>query len=108
MRRVTAFNFVVHDPDDETNLCFAGTIVKGERLMINRTIFDADVVLPIGCARLPDDVGGAHLSKFVSAVFRCGNDQPVSDAGAAGDGRAGKRRRGGGSKRRVGCLVCRW
>lgn len=54
-----SIQFVVHDPDDATKLCFAGTIVKGERLMINRTIFDADVVLPIGCARLPDDVGGA-------------------------------------------------
>jgi nickel-dependent lactate racemase len=50
--------FVVHDPGDEANLCFAGTIVKGERLRVNRTIFEADIVLPIGCARLPENGDG--------------------------------------------------
>jgi nickel-dependent lactate racemase len=43
---------VVHDPDDEANLCLVGVTKRGEPLLINRTIFEADVVLPIGTARL--------------------------------------------------------
>jgi len=44
--------FVVHDPDDADNLCLVGLTKRREPLLINRTIFDADVVLPITCARL--------------------------------------------------------
>jgi len=44
--------FLVHDPDDKENLCNAGVMKRGEPLLVNRTIFDADVVLPVGCARL--------------------------------------------------------
>jgi nickel-dependent lactate racemase len=43
---------VTHDPGDANNLCLVGQTKKHEPLLINRTIFDADVVLPIGCARL--------------------------------------------------------
>jgi nickel-dependent lactate racemase len=43
---------VTHDPDDETNLCLVGVPKRREPLRINRTIYDADVVLPIGCARV--------------------------------------------------------
>lgn len=44
--------FVVHNPADENDLCLVGTTKRGEPLLVNRTIFDADVVLPIGCARV--------------------------------------------------------
>ncbi len=44
--------FVVHNPADENGLCLVGTTKRGEPLLINRTIFDADLVLPIGCARV--------------------------------------------------------
>jgi nickel-dependent lactate racemase len=44
--------FVVHDPADENNLCLVGTMKRGEPLLINKAMFDADLVLPIGCARL--------------------------------------------------------
>ncbi|MFO0792111.1 MAG: lactate racemase domain-containing protein [Pirellulales bacterium] len=44
--------FVVHNPADENDLCLVGTMKRGEPLLVNRTIFDADVVLPIGCARV--------------------------------------------------------
>jgi nickel-dependent lactate racemase len=54
--------FVVHDPDDEKNLCWVGATKRGESIVINRTIFDADVVLPIGCARV--DGRGAYESLF--------------------------------------------
>ena len=44
--------FVVHDPEDANNLCLVGLRKKEGPLLVNRTIYDADVVLPIGCARL--------------------------------------------------------
>jgi nickel-dependent lactate racemase len=44
--------FVVHDPADENNLCLVGTMKRGEPLLVNKAMFDADLVLPIGCARL--------------------------------------------------------
>jgi len=43
--------FVVHDPDDAENLCMFGINKRKEPLQVNRTIFDADIVLPIGSAR---------------------------------------------------------
>lgn len=48
-------NVIVHDADDEHDLCLVGVTARGQRLVINRTIFDADVVLPIGCARVQDE-----------------------------------------------------
>jgi nickel-dependent lactate racemase len=50
--------FVVHDPDDADNLCLAGVTKRREPLLVNRTIFDADIVLPVGVARL--DATGAY------------------------------------------------
>ncbi|HVT30746.1 MAG TPA: hypothetical protein VHE81_22250, partial [Lacipirellulaceae bacterium] len=44
--------FIVHDPDEEAELCLVGVTKRGEPLRVNRAVFDADVVLPIGCARL--------------------------------------------------------
>ena len=46
-------SYVVHDPTDEQNLCLLGATRHGA-LMTNRTIFDADLVLPIGVARVND------------------------------------------------------
>jgi hypothetical protein len=54
--------FVTHDPDDKDNLCLVGQTRRHEPLLINRTIFDADVVLPIGCARV--DGGSTYESLF--------------------------------------------
>ncbi len=55
-------HFVVHDPENNANLCLVGVTKRGEPLLVNRTIFDADVVLPIGCARL--DNCGVYSSLF--------------------------------------------
>ena len=54
--------FVVHDPSDETNLCLVGMLKRGTPLLVNRAIFDADIVLPIGCARVNSQ--GAYESVF--------------------------------------------
>jgi nickel-dependent lactate racemase len=42
---------IVHNPHEKENLCLVGRTKRGEPLLVNRTIFDADIVLPIGCAR---------------------------------------------------------
>jgi nickel-dependent lactate racemase len=59
---VDSIQFVVHDPDDDENLCFVGLTKKGQQLKVNRTVFDADLVLPIGCAR--PNGRGAYESLF--------------------------------------------
>ena len=52
-----ATRVVVHDPDDPLNLAFICRNEKNRRLLINRTLFEADIVIPIGCARLAGVVG---------------------------------------------------
>lgn len=54
-------HFVLHDPDDPNELCFVGVSRKHGPLRINRTIFDADIVLPIGVARLAGIGGGGGV-----------------------------------------------
>ena len=46
--------FILHDPSDEKNLCMVGMTKGGVPMVVNREIFDADVVLPIGCAHVDD------------------------------------------------------
>jgi hypothetical protein len=53
---------IVHDPHEKENLCLVGRSKRGEPLLINRTVFDADIVLPIGCARA--NGRGAYESLF--------------------------------------------
>ena len=48
----SAIQSVTHDPDDEKNLCLVAVRKRREPLRVNRTIYDADVVLPIGCSQL--------------------------------------------------------
>jgi nickel-dependent lactate racemase len=77
--------FVVHDPDDVRELCLVGVSKRGDRMVVNRTIFDADVVLPIGCARL--DSSGVYDSLYprfsdTQAIERL-RTPPGSDASAA-------------------------
>lgn len=44
--------FIVHDPSDEKNLCIVGMTRRGQALLVNRTIFEADVVLLVSCAQV--------------------------------------------------------
>ena len=46
-----AVQFVVHDPEDERELCLVGLSKRHGPLVVNRAIFDADLVLPVGCTR---------------------------------------------------------
>jgi nickel-dependent lactate racemase len=47
--------FITHNPAADTELCFVGATKRGQAVLVNRTIFDADLVLPIGCARIGRD-----------------------------------------------------
>jgi nickel-dependent lactate racemase len=60
--QVSGVKFAVHNPEDEKNLCMVGMTKGGVPLVVNREIFDADVVLPIGCVRV--DGRGAYESLF--------------------------------------------
>jgi len=60
-----AVRVVVHDPDDPEDLALVCLNEDNERLLVNRSIFEADVVLPIGCARLSGVAGsGVFESLF--------------------------------------------
>ncbi len=52
---------VIHDPADQNALCFVGMTEDGHTLLINRTLYEADVIVPIGCARLAEVPGHAGL-----------------------------------------------
>ncbi len=58
---------VVHDPDDNDALCMIGLNKRKEPIKVNRTIFEADVVLPIGCARMTGSVFDCLFPAFSSA-----------------------------------------
>ncbi|MGE3240968.1 MAG: lactate racemase domain-containing protein [Pirellulales bacterium] len=65
---------VVHDPEDEQDLALVALSEKNERLLMNREIFEADIVLPIGCARL---AGTAGCSVYESLYPRLSNAETI-------------------------------
>ncbi len=60
-----AVRFELHDPDDELAIAMVGVNSNGEPLRMNRTLAEADLVLPIGVGRLPTN-NGASAEKFAS------------------------------------------
>ncbi|TWT99778.1 hypothetical protein Pla108_07210 [Botrimarina colliarenosi] len=91
-----------HDPSGDDALCFAG-LGKGDRtLLVNRTLFEADVVLPLsaeattGDVAATDDAGGAYDGLFPDffdrdTIDRFRKVRTVNDA-TLGDGRQSARR----------------
>lgn len=65
---------VIHDPEDQQDLALLGLNEKNERLLVNRAIFEADIVLPIGCARLAGVVGSGV---FDSLYPRLSDDETI-------------------------------
>ena len=61
-----AIQVELHDPHDTNNLAFLATSQEGRPLHINRTLFDADLVLPVSLLRVPGslDYLGPHGSLF--------------------------------------------
>lgn len=66
---------VIHNPEDPENLALLGLNEKNERMLVNRTIFEADIVLPIGCARLESIVGSGV---FESLYPRLSDDETIN------------------------------
>lgn len=57
----------LHDPDDDDMLCFAGMTRVQRALMLNRELFDADMVLPVtsvGAAAIDDGPYGQAYPAF--------------------------------------------
>jgi nickel-dependent lactate racemase len=75
---------VLHDPEDENNLCLVGTTARREPLLVNRTIYDADVVLPIGTACLTGDSYAGLFPQFSTqaAIDRFRTPASVESAAA--------------------------
>ncbi len=47
---------LLHDPKDEKELCYAGVTREDDAsLLVNRALFDADLAIPVSCARSPGD-----------------------------------------------------
>jgi nickel-dependent lactate racemase len=76
--------FVAHDPDDKDNLCLVGLTRRKEPVVVNRTIFDADVVLPIGCSRAGGGAFDCLFPTFSSAEAIARFRTPANVSSAAG------------------------
>jgi nickel-dependent lactate racemase len=56
----------VHDPNNQRAHCYLAAAKDGKPIYFNRTIFDADLVVPVGTLRLDDafGYGGVHSGLF--------------------------------------------
>ena len=56
----------VHDPDDRQSMAYLAASEKGEAILLNRLVTDADLVVPIGCVRHWSAAGyhGVHTPIF--------------------------------------------
>ncbi|QDV79460.1 lactate racemase domain-containing protein [Botrimarina mediterranea] len=91
-----------HDPSGDDTLCFAG-LAKGDKpLLVNRTVFEADVVLPIsaeattGDIAATDEAGGAYDGLFPDffdreTIDRFRKVRTVNDASALGARQSARR-----------------
>jgi nickel-dependent lactate racemase len=91
-----------HDPSGEDTLCFAG-LAKGDKpLLVNRTVFEADVVLPIsaeattGDIAATDEAGGAYDGLFPDffdreTIERFRRVRTVNDASVGGARQSARR-----------------
>jgi hypothetical protein len=62
-----AVRFEQHDPSNDKALAMVGVNAKREPLRLNRTLAEADFVLPIGTGRLPE--GEAHQPEKFASLF---------------------------------------
>jgi nickel-dependent lactate racemase len=65
---------LIHDPKGREGLSYLAADEDGEPIYINRRLFDADVVLPIGCMRLESSIGYYGVNATLYPAF---SDQPT-------------------------------
>src|SRR5690606_8735962 len=59
--------FELHDPDDEQSIAMVGVNSAKEPLRLNRTLAEADLVLPVAAQRLPE--AGQHDESKFAGLF---------------------------------------
>lgn len=59
--------FELHDPDDEQTIAMVGVNAAKEPLRLNRTLAEADLVLPVSAQRLPE--AGQHDESKFAGLF---------------------------------------
>ncbi len=59
-------SLVTHDPDNRRQLAYLAANESGEAILINRTLHEADLVLPVGCLHADETAGyfGIHSAVF--------------------------------------------
>lgn len=90
--------FEAHDPADDEALCFAGMTRREQPLMLNRRLFDADVLLPVSAERPAEAGDGPFDGVFPSfcdreTIDRVHRVRSLATARARGGEHAAARRR---------------
>jgi nickel-dependent lactate racemase len=83
--------FQVHDPDDEASIAMVGVTSQGQPLRINRTIAEADFILPIALSE-SGEAGGVR-PKFAGLYPRFGSQETIVRMRPHGAGESAKQRR---------------
>lgn len=60
---------VIHDPSNRQSLAFLTSSRLGNAIYVNRTLHEADVVLPIGCVRLDSERGSLEVDGDLFPTF---------------------------------------
>ncbi len=72
----------VHDPDDRSRIAYLASTRAGRRVYLNRSLTDADVVVPVG--RLRHNVDGGHRGPW-SLLYPGMSDRSTMQAFRGGD-----------------------
>jgi lactate racemase len=87
-----AVRFEQHDPNDERAIAMVGVTSHREPLRLNRTLAEADFVLPIGTGRMPGgDANGAE--KFASLFPQFSNRETADRIGLQAVSESAKQRK---------------
>ncbi len=85
----------VHDPTDRDELAYLGVSAEGKSIYINRTIVDAEFVLPVGCMRLESATGYHGVHGTIYPAFSDEEARKRFDAPSNEEFAAHRRRRRG-------------
>jgi hypothetical protein len=87
-----AVRFEEHDPNDERGIAMVGVTSHREPLRLNRTLAEADFVLPIGTGRLPG-IGSEPTEKFASLFPQFSNRETADRIGLQAVSESAKQRK---------------
>ena len=95
-----------HDPQATSALAYLAAAKDNKPIYFNRLLFDADLILPVGCLRSDDAVGYAGVQTVLFPAFsterrRSGSGLRPRPSGRCIGGGGGRRR-----TKRPGCWAC--